>query len=1198
MSSGLQHRFVFGVNGAIKQNIDYVEDSMICYVAGHNIVMYDQVEKRQRFIHGNEEAHGISSFALCPSKKYIAIAEKSEPAEIFVYNVRTCRKFKHLQYKQWVTREVASMAFSADNQLLLTLGSAPDFTLVCWNWNKAKVLSTIQVSETLSLNQTSFSPLDASVCCVSGKDRLSFYRVLDNELRLIPSSPLAATNVLCHVWLKQPEDHMVIGTDDGDLLVYEKSNLLCRLAQAPKNLEKSDAEKLETGNRSIRVESLCALSKGFIAGCSNSTFRLYSLLQEKPKDAKDMFYLVQTWSVNDHVQEVMSMTISPNEDSLMAVLSDNQIFHSSIVSPANLKNDDMKPVMCEFHGPGAITGMDLCVRKPFCVTCGMDRSIRIWNYLDFKVEMFKYFNEDPYSVAFHPTGLHLLVGFADKLRLMNVLMDDIRPYREFSIKGCRECCFSNGGQYFAAVNGNVICIFEFYTGDKVFDLRGHSSKVKGLSWGADDSTLISCGQDGAVYQWNVAKGIRMGDFVQKGTLYNCAIGNNEMVWAVGSDRFIKELELPDLNTVKEVDGGVVLGQIVLSHSEHCMFATTAVDKRPGSVRAYAFPLTGDYLEYPCLGGPITRMRISHNDQFLFVADDKGSLIVFAVKDKSEKRSLTGKDSSVGAMSWSEEVLVTKSDLEEKQALMQELGTKVDELALHNEYQLRLKDMNYQEKIKETTEKYTQDLEQDKNKYELLREEKNDMEMEYDERLKQMDEKHQHELQELEGGYQQKIMGEVERYQHLCHERDLQKDRWDSQQRILIETHEKYVAELTEDFEQKLDEDKQLRMQYEEEKNDAQREFDEVRHQLEDDIDTEIQNLRVKYDQQLANEREATLRFKGENGIMKKKFTVLQKDIEDQKEEIKSLLEKEKELHEQIKALEREIQAHKREIKSRDDTIGEKEKKIYELKKKNQELEKFKFVLDYKIKELKRQIEPRETEISNMKNQIKDMDRELEQFHKSNAQLDLMIGELRGKLDGMQKEILAQRKVIGDQESLMRRCKGELHDAAQVIQNPTLLAEKISAIYKQHVVKQSVAKDGVDINVQNEYQRHQQFLERTLSSLKLKFNQDVKKHKSINLKLMEENIQIIQEISAQRDQNKLKKQMLAAKLGDLKLRSQRESATPATVSPRLSTGGGLVDQVEANKRRIIELRRTVKEMENEIVNSKADPRGQEILPSLT
>lgn len=43
--------------------------------------------------------------------------------------------------------------------------------------------------------------------------------------------------------------------------------------------------------------------------------------------------------------------------------------------------------------------------------------------------------------------------------------------------------------------------------------------------------------------------------------------------------------------------------------------------------------------------------------------------------------------------------MTRSNLEDKNTLMIELKNKVDELALHNEYQLRLKDMNYSEKIK-------------------------------------------------------------------------------------------------------------------------------------------------------------------------------------------------------------------------------------------------------------------------------------------------------------------------------------------------------------------------------------------------------------------------------------------------------------------------------------------------------------------
>lgn len=32
-----------------------------------------------------------------------------------------------------------------------------------------------------------------------------------------------------------------------------------------------------------------------------------------------------------------------------------------------------------FHH-GVITGMDVCIRKPLIATCGLDRSVRIWNY--------------------------------------------------------------------------------------------------------------------------------------------------------------------------------------------------------------------------------------------------------------------------------------------------------------------------------------------------------------------------------------------------------------------------------------------------------------------------------------------------------------------------------------------------------------------------------------------------------------------------------------------------------------------------------------------------------------------------------------------------------------------------------------------------------------------------------------------------
>lgn len=66
--------------------------------------------------------------------------------------------------------------------------------------------------------------------------------------------------------------------------------------------------------------------------------------------------------------------------------------------------------------------------------------INVKNYFLFisSLELLKEFQEEAYSIAIHPSGLFLLVGFSEKLRLMNILIDDIRPFKEIMIRGCRE----------------------------------------------------------------------------------------------------------------------------------------------------------------------------------------------------------------------------------------------------------------------------------------------------------------------------------------------------------------------------------------------------------------------------------------------------------------------------------------------------------------------------------------------------------------------------------------------------------------------------------------------------------------------------------------------------------------------------------------------------------------------------------------
>ncbi len=193
------------------------------------------------------------------------------------------------------------------------------------------------------------------------------------------------------------------------------------------------------------------------------------------------------------------------------------------------------------------------------------------------------------------------------------------------------------------------------------------------------------------------------------------------------------------------------------------------------------------------------------------------------------------------------------------------------------------------------------------------------------------------------------------------------------------------------------------------------------------------------------------------------------------------------------------------------TIGEKEKKIYQLKKKNQELEKFKFVLDYKIKDLNRQIEPRENEITDMKENITEMDHELEQYHKMNAALDQMIGQHRTKLDEMQRRIMRQRQLCSDQRSRVKSFKSELHEVTQQIQEPEQLKEAAIRLHSKFVLKK-VETGELDAEITSEYQRQQEYLEKSVEALKRRLARDSALHRADNLRVMQANMDLVKEIN--------------------------------------------------------------------------------------
>lgn len=1133
-SVSLSHRHIFGLKSGVKGNIHFTEETHLLYPAGHNTILYHGDQKTQARVYpGMEGSEGITSLAVSPNRKFLAVCERfQERAICSIFDVNTGKRRRStLSYAagEETTREFVCVAFSAENKFLITQGGAPDWTLVLWSWDKARPHGAVKVSTMTGsvIHECSFNPTDSSLVCVIGDGVFKFFRLQEGTFKPIPNQlskmrEASNQNYVCHAWLN--DDRLVVCSEVGEALLFDNGG------EYKMTLPHSPGEP-----RSLLT--VAAYSKGFVAGGDGGIVRVF----ERSIDAKEMFrppkqvkldgLSERSGSGGPGTGSVIAIAVSPSEETLAIATSTSQLLQLS-VSPSDIMKEEsaVDHVLTSFHS-GPILGLDVCVRKPLVVTCGTDKSVRIWNYAERTQDLCKFFGEEAYSVAFHPSGFHLIVGFSDKLRLMNLLMEDMRTYKEIPIKACRECRFSHGGQFFAAVNSNTVQVYRTYTCEVVCNLRGHQSKVRSVCWTADDSKLVTTGADGAAYEYDIIKeGRRCSDWAQKGTNFSCIITHTtsdnstqtNTFYVVGSDKMLKELQ--GGQNINTLESNAMLGQLALASQARALFAGVAEVNLPGPLRLYNFPVDGEYVEYQAHSLPVARIRITYDEQYLFSAGDDGCLIIFEIKKKVPSKR--DKDGSLG---FADEILVTKAFLDDKQAALLDLERQVEELTSRIDFQLRHRDSYHKEKMAELQEKYSEEIETERRKFEVLREEKAEMEMTLWENIRNLKESHSKQTQELEQSFQQKMLVEVHRYQKLAQDLERERQEWEVQHESILQEQAAEIEQRRQDFEKVQRANKDAQDRIIKEKEMAFKSHQETLAQLEQDADREIEELKEMYEKKLAQEKDEKVRLRGQAGIHKKYHDDLDRQMQKKSDDVKKEEEKNKAKEEKILGLLKDKESNEKEIKERDKTITDKELRIYDLRKQNQELEKFRFVLDYKIKELKAQIDPKTADIESMKKQTQAMDDELNDYMRKNKQLALGISKLQMKQRALQEEIKSQKRRLRDDLSLIKRFKLDLSDCMENISEPKHLKESIAQLYRKYV-QNGAKKLDLDTDMREEYRRQRDYLEKSVDSLKRKLEKDSQGHRIDNMRIMQENVSLIREINdLRREINQLKHERTAQEL---------------------------------------------------------------------
>jgi hypothetical protein len=473
-------------------------------------------------------------------------------------------------------------------------------------------------------------------------------------------------------------------------------------------------------------------------------------------------------------------------------------------------------------------------------------------------EISKFFVDQPFSVTFHPNGGCIVVGFTEKLRLMAITIKDIVIHREFPIRSCRECRFSHGGQYFAAVNTNNVQVYSSYTFKNLVNLRSPGQRIKAIAWSTDDNVLVSCDANGIMTLHTVRTGKQKAASNQQSFYFASIVCTG----AVGTkcfgvtlpDNILRVTE--DCVTKDQLEVAGVPCQIALGPNAKCLFVST----RNGTILNYCFPgssaigsnfPTADSAVKSILHhASITSLILSPDNQFLFTAGEDSCIYMLRIA-MTELQAARG----ATAITYSEDVLISRSELVEQLRALRRAQHDVQDLDTEQKYKLDSLAQGFKQKRKEIKEKIREEQDSERANADELMKQITALNEDAEAQRATIEMQYKQEMQQNTNHFQANMAIEQEQQELLKEEKEQAIARGQQEYERLVAENNRHTEQVTLEFEQTLAELERQRSQVAQEKQDLKVEFNEWEVKIGRELAFEIG--RREYEAQKQTEAEKT-----------------------------------------------------------------------------------------------------------------------------------------------------------------------------------------------------------------------------------------------------------------------------------------------------------------------------------------------------
>ena len=1047
MSEFLQLKSAFGIDTYSDHNFGFLNNNTIFYLAGSNLMTYNLENMKHRFF--SFKCSGRIKFVKITndSKYAIMVDFDQKNSTIQILDLVEAEKKKPIKKSNIIENDLVSICVSNDQELIACVTNG--WSLIILSFEKLRFLDHFKLVSTQNTESTvehvSFFPNENKRLLVLGnklikillytKKGLKLIYNLDCDFFLLNICWLSKTEAVSYdkfanLFLIEPKQTLIrtivlknLSSNDVESqsnLVKYKSDLsaACSLANTSielKKLEKTSIHSYEPSSKTIlkasrldsnhrqktnflyqinssSIKCLVCARKGFFM-CFQNDDRIFYYENNKTMYTYYQHCIMRLKKnqkyklVDQNFKEIIvNMQINQSHSYLVA-LTNRKIVYQCDLSDFfvnNYKEIELEPVMDNYFSD-SVVGIDYCVRKSLVVLCTSDKWLIIWNYDNNSIEMKQNFDEELLTVAFHPSGLYIILSGTNSLKFMSVYLESCKVIHVLNVHSCKNCIFSNGGHLFALIHGTIIQVYSSVRFNEIGSIKSQDmGKIKQLRFSKDDHYLLCCSMAGIIRIWNSQSLNLITEITTKGLSY---IGldlhpNQEWLFLISTEKNIRQFQIivseEYRNLIKPNAEPVLIQKFSTKPDENvtCIEISKSgkilcIGTNKGSLRVYLVANFENYFDYRAHYGSVNKICITFADECLITCADDGSVAFWNISNKA-------KETFSELVQLNEEILIDKDEYRQKSAIIYEYESKLKDSRIETNFKLRMKELKFNVKVRELKSRFNSQMIDLIDKIESLKKEDElkleQFNLEFDELIG----RHLIEYQNVQDFYENKILFEEKKNAQIEYKID--------KLELEIKLNKKKIDDLelykkTEQDDMLEDKLAQIRLNY-------QKEFLYYENMIEDllnfgnnfeyQIEKEIDLKKTTFEKEI-------LKMISEAQVLKSYLSDLRSEFSTNKNSAISFIQNEykpehqiKDLKSQIKALEKMESVLKQEMNDKELNIDNCDKEIKHLDAQCEQLSLINSDLEVEIKNLtKSLLEPARFEnkqlnivIDEIKNEIK------------------------------------------------------------------------------------------------------------------------------------------------------------------------------------------------------------------------------------